>query len=490
MKGISKELDRARKYVKEAGKEKKQEATPVFHLKAPVGWMNDPNGFSFYQGEYHLFYQYHPYSNKWGPMHWGHAKTRNFVEWEHLPVALAPDQEYDCDGCFSGSAIWDDNKHILAYTSVYIEKADGQASKVHQTQSIAVGDGFDYYKQENGPAISGNMLPKNSSRENFRDPKIWKENDKYYIIVGNRSEDGKGQILKFSSRNLQDWNYEGVLYQASKKIGCMWECPDYFKLNGRQILIFSPQDMQAEGLEYHCGNGSLYFVGREAEGRFLEESGGSLDYGIDFYAPQTVLTEDGRRILIAWMQSWDANIYPPELKWCGMMTFPRELFLEDQIIRQLPAGEIEAFWENEKRYEDVFVEGQVNLPDIRGRALDLTLRLRNMNCSVLEIRLAKRGNHYISIEYDTVRGIFTFDRKFSYCIRDVVNERKILLEPQGGVITMRILLDFYSVELFLNNGEKTLTSTFFMEDGNDEIEFLSFGGSFQMDLLKHDIKAL
>lgn len=488
MKDISKELDRARKYVKEAGEIKKKEAEPRFHLKAPIGWINDPNGFSYYQGEYHLFYQFHPYSNKWGPMHWGHVKTRNFVQWEHLPVALAPDREYDCDGCFSGSAIWDGDKHILAYTSTYIEKEDGRTSQVRQTQSIAVGDGFDYYKQEGNPVISGDMLPENSNREDFRDPKLWKENDRYYMIVGNKSEDGKGQILKFSSPNLWDWKYECVLYQDSRGIGCMWECPDYFRLQESQILIFSPQDMQADGLEYHCGDGSLYFVGEETEGRFQEESMGSLDYGIDFYAPQTVLTEDGRRILIAWMQSWDSNIYPQEFEWCGMMTFPRELFLEDRSIRQLPAREIKAFWENEKQYEGVLVEGEVNLPDIRGRVLDLTFGIRNIDCNILEIRLAKRGNHYISIEYDTVRRILTFDRKFSYCITDVVNERKIFLDPQNGVITMRILLDLYSVEIFLNDGEKTLTSTFFMEEENDEIEFLSFGGSFQIDILKHDIK--
>lgn len=488
MKYVSKELDKARKYVKAAGKEKKQEADPVYHMKAPTGWINDPNGFSFYQGEYHLFYQYHPYSSKWGPMHWGHARTRNFVQWEDLPVALAPDCEYDCEGCFSGSAIWDGDSHILAYTSVHIEKNDNQVQKVYQTQSIAVGDGIDYHKLENNPVISGDLLPENSSRENFRDPRLWKENDEYYMIIGNKSEDGKGQIVKFSSRNLRDWKYEGILFQASKKIGCMWECPDYFGLQDSRILILSPQDMQADGLEYHCGNGSIYFVGQEAGGRFFEESMGSLDYGIDFYAPQTVLTEDGRRILIAWMQSWDANVYPPEFEWCGMMTFPRELFLENRTIRQLPAREIEAFWDKETRHEDILVDGTVNIPDIRGRVLDLTFRIKDIDCSVLEIRLAKKGNHYISVEYDTARGILTFDRKFSYCLRDVVNERKLYLEPRNGMITMRILLDFYSVEIFLNDGEKALTSVFFMEEENDEVEFLSYGGSFRVDVLKHDIK--
>lgn len=139
-------LTRARKYEQEKAEPQDAENRPAFHVTPPVGWMNDPNGFSLYQGEYHLFYQYHPYSTQWGPMHWGHCKTKDFVKWEQLPCALAPDTDYDGQGCFSGSAVEHEGKHILMYTSVRELETEDGARVIRQTQSIAVGDGLNYTK--------------------------------------------------------------------------------------------------------------------------------------------------------------------------------------------------------------------------------------------------------------------------------------------------------------------------------------------------------
>lgn len=307
MKEVSSELRKAQEYENKARAGLEENKLPVFHMKVPTGWMNDPNGFSVYKGEYHLFFQYHPYSRNWGSMHWGHVKSRDLIHWEHLPVALAPDQIYDKEGCFSGTAIEDNGKHIIAYTSVYYEDGIEEPDKIRQTQSIAVGDGVYYTKQENNPVIDKKLLPEGASPTDFRDPKIWKSGDRYHMIVASRDQDGRGQLLKFISDNLKDWQYQAVFYKSDKKLGRMWECPDYFEIENTKVILVSPQDMQAEGLQYHCGNGSLYLLGYEKEGHFYEKYIDSLDYGIDFYAPQSLRTTDGRRIMIAWMQSWDVN---------------------------------------------------------------------------------------------------------------------------------------------------------------------------------------
>ena len=145
-------------------------------------------------------------------MHWGHVKSQDLIRWEYLPAALAPDQQYDKEGCFSGTAIEDNGKHIIAYTSVYYEDGIEKPDKIRQTQSIAIGDGVIYVKQENNPVIDKNLLPEGASPEDFRDPKIWKSDGRYYMIIANRGQDGRGQILKFVSADLKEWNYMGLFY--------------------------------------------------------------------------------------------------------------------------------------------------------------------------------------------------------------------------------------------------------------------------------------
>ena len=425
MKELSAELRKAQEYENKALKEENENKFPVFHLKVPTGWMNDPNGFSVYKGEYHLFFQYNPYSRDWGSMHWGHVKSQDLIRWEYLPAALAPDQQYDKEGCFSGTAIEDNGKHIIAYTSVYYEDGIEKPDKIRQTQSIAIGDGVFYVKQENNPVIDKNLLPEGASPEDFRDPKIWKSDGRYYMIIANRGQDGRGQILKFVSADLKEWNYMGLFY--------------------------------------------------------------SLDYGIDFYAPQSLTSADGRRIMTAWMQSWDVNSYPEDFKWRGMMICPRELRMEEGKLKQTPVRELEKYWENEIIYKRVKVNGTAFLKGISGRVFDLTLTIRDMHCDAVEIRLAKKEQKYIRIVYDPVHEILTFDRKYMNCIRDIVNERRVELAPKAGEITLRILMDIYSVEIFMNDGEKTLTSLFFVNEDNNEIEFIAYGGDCEIDIYKRDI---
>ena len=327
---MSEMLKKARAYEAEKAAQTDKNTRPLFHISAPAGWINDPNGFSVYDGKIHLFYQYYPYAREWGPMHWGHSVTTDMISWEQLPAALAPDQDYDRNGCFSGSAIEADNKHVLVYTGVTkITLPDGREEE-RQNQCIAFGDGRDYVKYENNPVVTGEMLPENCSRIDFRDPKIWKEEDTYYLIVGSKDNRQIGQVVLCSSKDLKEWKFETVLAANSTgKVGTMWECPDFFPLGDKHVLICSPQNMKAEKYEFHNGNNSVYFLGNYDKNShiFEKEEPHTIDYGLDFYAPQTTLLPDGRRVMIAWMKSWDACVIPDGQKWQGMMTLPRELSL-------------------------------------------------------------------------------------------------------------------------------------------------------------------
>ena len=308
--------------------------------------MHDPNGFSYYNGEYHLFYQYHPYASYWGPMHWGHAVSKDLLHWRYLPAALAPDESYDKDGCFSGSAVeMDDGRHLLMYTGVVEEELPDGTKKGVQTQCVAIGDGVNYEKYEGNPVIDESQLPEGGDRFEFRDPRIWKAEDgTYRCVAGNCDGDRDGQILLYSSKDALHWNFEKILLRNHDRFGKMWECPDFFELDGKQVLLTSPQDMLPQGFEYHNGNGTVCFIGTydEETDTFHEEHNQAIDYGIDFYAPQTVLTPDGRRIMIGWMQNWDTcNLYTFKEPWFGQMSLPRELSVKNGRLIQKPIRELE-----------------------------------------------------------------------------------------------------------------------------------------------------
>ena len=247
-------LEKANEYIRRNHIDEKEK--PLFHVTPETGWMNDPNGFSVYQGKVHLFYQFYPYKTEWGPMHWGHQVTKDLVKWEAYPVAMAPDQDYDHIGCFSGSAVEADGKHVLLYTGV--SQKDG---KEIQNQCIAIGDGKTYEKWQDNPVIKGDIMPEKFDRKDFRDPKIWKKDGRYYCVVGNRYEENCGQIVLFSSADYKNWRYEKVLLRNDGKNGDMLECPDYLEVDGYPVIICSPQNMHAQKYEFHNGHNSIYIIG-------------------------------------------------------------------------------------------------------------------------------------------------------------------------------------------------------------------------------------
>ena len=489
---MSDKLNKAREYEEKKEKMIVPEMRPLFHLTPRCGWMNDPNGFSLYKGEYHLFYQYYPYETVWGPMHWGHAVSKDLITWEYYPAAIAPDMEYDKNGCFSGSAIeMEDGRQLLVYTGVQkMEDEDGNIREV-QTQCVAFGDGKDYEKYANNPVIDSTMLPEGAGKYDFRDPKVWRENGKYYIVVGNKTEDIDGQILQFVSDDGINWSYDKTVIKNNHRFGVMWECPDYFNHDGKQVLLTSPQDMLPEELEFHNGNGTLCVIGSiDENGEFCEENCQAVDYGIDFYAPQTLESPDGRRIMIAWMQSWESSHDHTYIgKWFGMMTLPRELSIKKGRLIQQPVRELEQYRANGVFYTDVDVQERIQLPEVQGRCVDMTVTVRPSGGRLYErfiIKVAKDTRFYTSITYSPGESILTFDRSNSGLRRDIVSSRDVVTRFRDGKIKLRIIIDLYSVEVFVNGGEQALSSTIYTEPDAEGISFEAEGMAI-VDVEKYDI---
>lgn len=492
---ISQVLQKARNYEEEAEKNILKEERPEFHLSTRTGWMNDPNGFSYYNGEYHMFYQYHPYDSNWGPMHWGHAVSKDLLHWEYLPVALAPDEDYDKLGCFSGSALTlKDGRQLLMYTGVSREEDEQGKSFDVQTQCLAVGDGKNYQKYEKNPVLTGNDLPEGCSKLDFRDPKMWeKEDGSYCCVVGNRPSDGSGQILLFSSPDGFKWSFEKVLVENKKRFGKMWECPDFFSLNGKWVLLTSPQDMMAKGLEYENGNGTLCLIGEydEVTNTFKEEKDQAIDYGIDFYAPQTVVAPDGRRIMIGWMQNWDSCCVRSEKDlWFGQMSLPRELSLKNGRLYQKPMKELESMRHNKVEYQKECFSGEMCLEKVNGRKIDMELLIRpekEENCfRKFELRFAKKEEQYTSLKFYPEESILEVDRKFSGVRRASVHQRQCRVDFSKKELKLRVILDRFSVEVFVNDGEQVLTMAIYTPQEAEDISFLS-DEKVNMDIVKYDL---
>ena len=482
----------ARAYEQEAGGKIPRESRPAFHLTPLTGWMNDPNGFCWYRGQYHLFYQYNPYDTEWDAMHWGHAVSHDLLHWTYLPAALAPDAPYDSYGCFSGSAMeLPDGKHLLMYTGVRQE--GGDKAREYQTQCIAVGDGTDYRKYEKNPVLDAEDLPEGLSPYDFRDPKIRRTEDgSYRCVVGARRQDKRGVLLEYASRDGFDWQYAGVLAENDGRFGLMWECPDFFPLEGKHVLFVSPQDMLPEGFEYHNGNGTVCLIGSMDGDRFVEEQNQAIDYGIDFYAPQTILTPDGRRVMIGWMQNWDTckTTGYEERPWFGQMSLPRELFLKNGRLYQQPVRELFQHRSARVSCHDVLLDGEKTLEGIAGRVVELDIHLRPADPDRLYqkfvMKFAQNEKYYSILSYRPYESWLQIDRKFSGSRRAYIHQRRCLVPDRHGEIHLHVIMDRFSVEIFINDGEQVMTATILTGSDAKGISFETDGQAV-MDITKYTL---
>lgn len=483
-------LNRAREYEAQQQKTILPRQRPGFHLTGAVGWVNDPNGFSFYQNEYHLFYQSNPYDVHWGSIHWGHAKSTDLVRWEYLPAALAPDMPYDAMGCFSGSgAALPDGRHLLMYTGVErVTRADGTQAEL-QAQCIAWGDGINYEKDESNPVLTAADLPEGASDTDFRDPKLWQEPDgSFRAVLASDRGDGSGQVLLYRSDDARAWELVSVLDQSNGKLGGMWECPDFFPLGDRQVLLVSPMNMEPSGLEFHAGNNVIALIGSFDGRNFHREQVQNMDYGLDFYAPQTMLAPDGRRILVGWMQNWaTCSFVPAGAKYFGQLTLPRELHWHGGRICQQPIRELEDYRKNRVVCQKVFVERETVLAGIRGSMIDLLLTLRpEPDCAFLQIALRQGGCHETTVTYFPGEQRLCLDRSRSGYRFDVVHTREIAVQPEDGTLKLRLILDRFSLELFVGRGEQTASVVLFTPEQEDGIAFRARGNA-EIDVEKYDL---
>ncbi|WP_456275129.1 glycoside hydrolase family 32 protein [Bacillus sp. AK128] len=458
---------------------------PTYHMAPQVGWMNDPNGFSYYKGEYHVFYQHHPFSPNWGPMYWGHAKSKDLSTWEHMPIALAPSEEYDKDGCFSGSAIEIDEKMYLFYTG-NVWTGEDRDHDLKQVQCMAISeDGIHFKKDEQNPIITeapaGDIHP-----FHFRDPKVWKKDDIYYMVLGSKTEENIGQILLYQSKDLHTWEFINVAATGKGNFGFMWECPDIFQLEGHDILLMSPQGMKPDDYKYHNLHQSGYVMGTldYEKGKLQHGPFELLDYGFDVYAPQSTIDDQGRRVIISWMNMWESDMPEQKDEWAGALTIPRVMTIEDDNIRFRPVPELQSLRKEKVAYQNIKVNGSIELEGINGNSIEILATIDASEASRfgIKLRVNKKLGEETVLTFDKSNGLFSFDRENSGAGPKGIRNAPVKL--QNNKLHLQIFLDQSSVEVFINNGEKVMTGRIYPNQQSSNIQFFSDGESHIVELEK------
>ena len=433
---------------------------PQFHFTPDSMWMNDPNGMVYYEGEYHLFYQYYPDSTVWGPMHWGHAVSGDLVTWEHLPIALYPDS---LGLIFSGSAVIDyenttgfgskENPAMVAIFTHHLMEGEKSGNTDFQYQSLAysLDKGRSWKKYEGNPVLA------NPGIKDFRDPKVmWYEASKRWIMT----LAVKDRIHFYSSDNLKSWEFENEFGQDNGAHGGVWECPDLIQLTteggkSRWILLVSINPGGPQG-----GSATQYFVGDFDGASFVAEDTLTrwLDYGADNYAGVTwsnVPKSDGRTLFIGWMSNWDYARLVPTERWRSAMTIPRKLTL----------------MESTSGFQ-VISEPIEELTTLRNSAYEIGSKSTELTSSNLEIILQSENSdqgklHFINSYGDTLSLVISHEKVIldrskagqSGFHAGFADAHNVKSTSQYKII--QIFLDESSIEVFFNNGELVMTDLIF-----------------------------
>ena len=423
------------------------------HLMPPVGWLNDPNGLCQFKGVYHAFFQYSPLNAEGGVKMWGHYTSRDMIDWEYQGVTLYPDQPFDCSGVYSGCAFIEDGEMYLYYTgNVKLEDRDDydyvNSGREANTVLVTSTDGVNFGRKR--------LLMKNSDYPadltlHVRDPKVWKENGVYYMLQGARTKEDSGQAIVFRSEDKIHWTLHSRV-KTNVKFGYMWECPDYFEVDGTKILSASVQGLTGDEWKDRNVYQSGYFVvDGDISGEYSLSDYRLWDYGFDYYAPQSFETDDGRRIQIGWMGMPDCEEYTNrtiEDGWQHCFTFPREVFVKDGIVRQRPIREL-----GERKILSEETKNRLETKNYTVyEAVVSDISDDQFHAVLAENLIVKYENNRFVIEFINSR-----NNKVSY-------GRRIRCVEMDHVTDVRILSDESSVEIFVNDGAYVFSTRYYPEE--------------------------
>ena len=451
------QLEKLRKLVKE------DEYRLGFHIMPATGWLNDPNGLCQFQHVNHIYFQYTPQSATWGMKSWGHYTTKNWIHYQEEEPFLFADHEADRDGVYSGSAFVEDNQLYYFYTGnvKYEDKAYDyiNTGREQNTMLVTSKDGYHYGQKE---LLLQNVDYPSTMSLHVRDPKIYKKDGKYYMVLGARSKQDVGCVLLYESENLHQWNYH-MCIESDIAFGYMWECPDLFDIDGKTFLVCCPQGVKQDGINYANVYQFGYFeIALDLQNKtYTLSSFHELDRGFDIYAPQSFEDEQGRRILIAWMGIPDATYHNEETiqhGWQHALTMPRQLCVRNDILVQQPLEEFKQLRLDEASFS------MFNTFEIEGKER-YECRMEFRTCKQFLLKLKAD----IQLQYQDK--ILTLSMEESGSGRD---KRSVALQ---NITSLHVFMDTSCIEIFVNDGEEVFTSRYYTRKQTPISMFGEFEGS-------------
>ena len=419
-----------------------------FHLQPPVGWLNDPNGLCVYGGQYHAFFQYGPFDVTGGVKHWGHAVSTDLMHWEPLPVMLYPDEPFDCHGVYSGSALIEGTEMYLYYTGNVKHPGDFDYIKQGRGHNVCLAVSHDGKTVASKQCLLYNKDYPAGLTCHVRDPKVFAYEGKYYMVLGARTLEDKGEVLVLESIDKLHWNHINTL-TTPETFGYMWECPDLFCLDGQWYLAVSPQGIACQNV-YGCGYFAVYGDWRAhcTLGEFHE-----ADFGFDYYAPQSFVDENGRRIQIGWMGMPDAdygNAPTVAHGWQHCFTVPR-------LLTKGPGGTLL----------------QTPVPELDARRSAAALTLRNGEEASLspcfDLTAAPAGDFALTVAHG-VELVYT--EQDSTCVLQFTDPAQASGRTQrrtklsAPCRSVRVVGDRSSLEIFLNDGAAVFSTRYYPAAGD------------------------
>ena len=468
---------------------------PQYHIAPYAGAMNHPNAIVYFNNAFHLFYEQDIKlaDGKYTPF-WAHLTSTDLIHWKKQPLSLAPNEEYDKDGVYAGSAIFDNNLLNIFYTG-YSEKKNNDKTEKTETPCLATSkDGLYFGKSANNPLIKNPPKYINTeffSNEFFRDPFVWKHGDKYYALIGTQYEKTKdGAVLLFKSSDLRNWEFIDITAIGSKgEMGSTWDCPNFLHIGADDVLIINPTGIKPQGKMFLNKYISGAFIGKldYNTGKFKQKGPFSLlDYGFDFYAPQSVKAPDGRNIIIGWLGMPDSILHEASENWSGMMTLPRELKIVDGKLVVTPIEELKQLRGENITHSEIKINGQKEFFNLKGDAYELETTVDLTNATSFAIKLRESKIQDTTLTYDKASQTLKLNRDRSG--HALKGEREVKLPLENNLLKLRIFVDSSSVEIFANN--IALTVRIYPDKASSGIKFISNGESVIKNLNFYRLKSV
>ena len=438
---------------------------PQFHLLPKANWMNDPCAPRFYRGEYHMFFQYNPNGPVWGDMHWNHATSPDLIHWKHMPIAIAPTPgSYDSLGIFTGSVLPGMEVATVLYTGVTktspeLETIRGEG--IREVQCLATSTDADLrtWKKLDKPILES--PPPGVKVTGFRDPCPWKDGDTWYLGIGSGFSKVGGAVLLYRSSDGRNWEYLHPLAQGTWNgggmtnpvdTGEMWECPDFFPLGSKHVLLYSVE----RKVYWEVG------VFDKGDLKFHSETKGMLDHGY-YYAMKSMLDEKGRRILWGWVEENRTNDELKAAGWAGSMALPRVLTLgpHNQLRMEIPP-EFASLRQNtqalKKTHSAEEFSAALAKMSVRNRAAEILYKYKAGDSACgLEMRARGDAAPLFAISYNGTKSQPTVS----------IGDKTLSLSPDGdGVSTVHLWFDSSILEVFLDNREAMTARNFTPSTGD------------------------